>query len=89
MSWINITSYLSKFKDFKPSRGLLKEEAAGALSQITGSAIKPEEVEIRSGILYLKIKNPGLRTKVFMKKNTVLDYLFTKMGKRAPKDLRF
>ena len=89
MSWINITSYLSRFKDFKPSRGLLKEEAAKNLSQIIGSEIKQEDVELRSGILYLKIKNPGLRTQVFMKKRAILDYLFTKMGKRAPQDLRF
>ncbi len=89
MSWINIANYLDRFKDFKPSRGLIKEEAAKIVSQSLGFEIKPEDAEFRSGILYLKIKNPSLRTQIFMRKNFVLDSLASRMGRRAPKDVRF
>jgi hypothetical protein len=89
MSWINIGNYLDKFKDFKPSKILIKEELVKIISDTINYDIGKDDLDVRNNTIYLKIKNPGLRSQVFMKKSLILDSISARLGKRAPKDLRF
>lgn len=89
MSWINITNYLDRFKDFKPSKILIREELVKIISDVIDYDIEKNDLELRNGVVYLKIQNPGLRAQIFMKKGFILESLTAKMGKRAPRDLNF
>lgn len=89
MSWINISNYMSRFKDFKPSRETMQRESAKIISDIIDFDITHDELEYRSGTLFIKIKNPGFKSQVLMNKNKILKTLAERLGSKSPKDIKF
>lgn len=89
MTWINISNYMSRFKDFKPSRETMQRESAKIISDIINFDIHHNELEYRNGTLYIKIKNPGFKSQVLMKKNKILETMSARLGNKSPRDIKF
>lgn len=89
MAWINISNYMARFKDFKPSRENMQRESAKIISDIINFDISHNELEYRSGTLYVKIKDPGFKSQVLMNKNKILEALSLRLGNKSPKDIKF
>lgn len=87
--WKNIGNFLERFANLKPSQNLIKKEAAKIISGILGIEIKPENIEERNKVLYLKTENPALKNEVFLKKEVILGVLKDRLGPKAPKEIRF
>ncbi|PIT89100.1 MAG: hypothetical protein COU27_02090 [Candidatus Levybacteria bacterium CG10_big_fil_rev_8_21_14_0_10_36_7] len=89
MSWNTLAGYLERFKSLKPPKQFMQDTVVDALKETLGFSLNPNDIDLRGGILYLKIKNPAIQSEIFMRKQTALQKLSEKMGKRAPKDIRF
>lgn len=87
--WNNIGKFLERFANLRPSKKLIKEEGAKIISALLNIEINSESFEERDGVLYLKIENPALKNEIFLKKNQILEALKERLGKNAPRDLRF
>ena len=93
MAWNNISKYLEKFFTITPPKKFYQSEAAKALNDIFRLQIKPEEIDVRFGVIYLKNQNPALKNEIFLNKEKIIQLLSQKI-KNSPayggiKDIRF
>lgn len=84
---LEIKNLLLKFGNFLISEELKKETARKVIFEITQIQLQKDEIEIRNGEIFLKIK-PIYRSEIFLKKDQILSELKKTLGKRAPQTLR-
>ncbi|MBI4691932.1 MAG: hypothetical protein HY773_00595 [Candidatus Terrybacteria bacterium] len=89
MPWENIGKFLERFSSFKPTKGFVQDEAAMAIEKVLNLKISPDDIEWRTGVVYIKIKNSSLKNEIFLNKEKILEILKERVGTKAPKDLRF
>jgi len=85
MVWVDVKSFLERFRDFKPPNEFVKDEAMKAIRGILGAqdlALRNLEIEQRGGVLYIKTKDAALRNQIFTRKDQILEELSKKLGNR-------
>lgn len=86
---INISKYLERFSVLKPPKDWIKEESAKVLTKyFSGLEFKPENIEFRNGIVYVKTSNAVLKNEIFLRKSQILDALKQRFPKHPPVDIR-
>ena len=75
----NVADYLNKFKKLSESRDFLRNAVSGAVKDVCGIEIKPEDVDIRSGIARVNAK-PVVKSEIFLKKSKILEVLSGKIN---------
>ncbi len=86
--WKNVGQFLNRFKNIKLSESFIRKESAEIISAILKTKIEDNQIEERNGTLYLKTQNPAMRNEIFLKKNEILKSLNSRLGPKAPKDIR-
>ncbi|MFA6300915.1 MAG: hypothetical protein WC609_01030 [Candidatus Paceibacterota bacterium] len=84
---IEIKDLLGRFNKILLSEEGKKISIAGVVSAIIKTKVKPEQVEIKNNIIYLKIK-PIYKNEIFLKKEQIFLELKTILGERAPGKIR-
>jgi len=89
MDWRKIDVFLSRFKNIrKPEdfiRGVIREEIKKTLR----FDIEEKNMRLLGGTLYLKGLTSGEKSEIFIKSEAVLKELSLKLGRMAPKEIRF
>jgi len=89
MSWVNISNFLSRFKEFKPSKVLIKEKIIEVVFEKTQIELSSGEVDYNSGVIYIKTKNSGIKNQIFINKEKIIKSLSEKIGSAFLKEIRF
>jgi len=87
--WKNIGNFLERFANLGPSKNLIKDEAEKIIAGVLNIEIKPENLEERNGVLFFKSANSALKNEIFLKKEIILETLKSRLGPKAPKEIRF
>ncbi len=80
-------SLLDKFRKLLTSSESVKKDVIASINAKTRLELVDKDVDIRDGIAYLK-SHPLTKNEVFMRKNLILQELKTKLGDKAPRDIR-
>lgn len=70
----NISDYLNKFKKLSESRGFLRNTISEAIKEVCEIEIKPEDIDVKSGIARINAK-PIVKSEIFLKKAKILELL--------------
>ena len=89
MAWKNISGYLEKFFTIAPPGMFYQNEAVKILNDIFRIQIKPEDIDVRFGVIYLKNQNPALKNEIFLNKARILEQINQKLKNHKIKDIRF
>lgn len=73
----NISIYLDKFKNIESKSSGLKNSIIDSINKILKINIDKKDVEIRNGVVYLKV-NPVVRNEIFINKVNIIKELSTK-----------
>jgi len=72
----------------KTPQKFMQNESTEAIRRVINISVSPEEVEVRGGVLYVKTKNPAVKSQIFMYKEKILDELSKRMGSKI-REIRF
>lgn len=91
MAWNTIANYLAKFSSLKLSKDFYKEEIVKTIEEIFGITLKNDDVEYRSGVIYIKTNNQMFKNEIFMKKRQIIETFSKRLNfhKNKPQDVRF
>ncbi len=89
MNWINVSSFLDKFRYLSPPHFFLLDLVVKNIQETTGLILKREEVELRNNFIYIKNLNILKKNVIFLNKDKILRKLLEKLGEKAPKEIRF
>ena len=84
---IEIKDLLAKYDKFLFSEENKRESARLSISESLGIKIKPQEINVKNGTVYLDIK-PIYKNEILIKKEKILKNLEKYFGKKSPKDVR-
>ncbi len=84
---VEIKDLLSKFSKLFNSLGMKNDLIAETISSISKINVKKEEIEVKSGTIYLNIK-PIYKNEIFKKKEEILSILKSTIDKNPPTDIR-
>lgn len=70
----NISIYLDKFKNIESKSSGLKNNIIDSVNKILKINIDKKDVEIRNGVIYLKV-NPVVRNEIFINKVNIIKEL--------------
>lgn len=70
----NISIYLDKFKKIESKSSSLKNNIIDSVNKILKINIDKKDVEIRNGVIYLKV-NPVVRNEIFINKVNIIKEL--------------
>lgn len=87
--WRNIEGFLERFKNLKTSEKFNKEETLNVINKITNIELVNENIEIRGGVLYIKISDPVIRSQIFLYKEKIIEEIEKKLGYNSFKEIRF
>ncbi|KKR47569.1 MAG: hypothetical protein UT90_C0016G0010 [Parcubacteria group bacterium GW2011_GWA1_40_21] len=73
----NISIYLDKFKNIESKSSNLKNIIIDSVKNILKTDIDKKNIEIKNGIVYLKV-NPVLKNEIFINKNSLIKDLSAK-----------
>ncbi len=89
MAWKNISNYLEKFFTIAPPEKFYQNEAVKVLNNVLNIQLKPEEVDVRFGEVYVKNQNPSLKNEIFLNKTRILNQINQKLTRHKIKNIRF
>ncbi|MFA4890204.1 MAG: hypothetical protein WC587_01025 [Candidatus Paceibacterota bacterium] len=89
MAWSRASNFLEKFKNLKPPKKFTQDETIKIINDILGISLKDGDIEQKGMALFIKSKNPAMKSEIFLRKNKILEDLSKKLGHKAPKDIRF
>lgn len=89
MAWKKISNYLEKFFIIAPPEKFYQNEAVKVLNDVLGLQLKPEEVRVNFGEIYIKNQNPFLKNEIFLNKTKILNQINQKLKNHKIKDIRF
>lgn len=84
---IEIKDLLLNFRNRLLSEEARKGFIQDALFRIVNISVERDDIEIKNGILYLKIK-PIYKNEVFMKRYEILSEIKKSLGKKSPTNIR-
>jgi len=83
----NLEGFLNKFKHLLQSSKASKESIISSVRHITHIELAERNVELKEGILHIQA-SPLVRSEIFMRKHKILEDLKSKLGTKAPRDIR-
>jgi hypothetical protein len=89
MAWMKAGNFLDKFKNLKPPKKFTQDETIKIINNILGFSFAEGDIEQKGTTLFIKAKNPAIKSEVFLRKNKILEDLRQKLGPKAPQDIRF
>ena len=89
MSWTLVNQFLNKFNNLKPPREFLQSSIAEIISQKTGVDLKAGNLDIKNGVIYIRVNNPMIKSQIMVCKECVLEEIQKRVGRRAPTDIMF
>jgi hypothetical protein len=84
---IEIKDLLLRFQNLLLGEEVKKEAVRATISKYINFEIKPEEIKIKNGIIYLDLK-PIFKNEIFLKKDQIFSELNKSLGKKAPDSIR-
>ncbi|RJQ30477.1 DUF721 domain-containing protein [Candidatus Parcubacteria bacterium] len=85
----SISNYLNKFFVISPPGKFYQNETVKVLNDIFRIQLKPEEIEVRFGEIYIKKQNPILKNEIFFNKKQILEQINQKLKNHEIKNIRF
>ncbi|MBM2817458.1 MAG: hypothetical protein HW401_48 [Parcubacteria group bacterium] len=70
----NISIYLEKFKNIESKSSTLKSVISDAVKNVLKADIDKKNIEIKNGIIYLKV-HPVVKNEIFINKNNIIKEL--------------
>lgn len=89
MAWQGASDFLARFRNLKPPKDFIKEETVNAVRIVLNISIKPENIVVGGGSVFLKNIEPSLKSKIFINKEKILKEIEKKLGHKSPKEIRF
>lgn len=83
---IEIKDLLFKFGDLLYKEELKKELIREIISKAINLEIKPEDMKIKKGIIYLNIK-PIYKNEIFIKRDEIFSKLEEQLNQKSPKKI--
>ena len=83
---IEIKDLLAKFGNILLKEELKKELVRDTISKAINFEIKPEDIKIKKGVIYLNIK-PIYKNEIFLKKEQIMSELEKTLGQKSPKKI--
>lgn len=84
---IEIKDLLLRFQSTLLSEEIKKDVVLKTISRIIKFKIKKEDIEIKNGTVFLKIKSI-YKNEIFLKKDLIFSEIKDVLGKRTPNDIR-
>ena len=84
---IEIKDLLNRFREILLGEEDKKEAIRKILSSVLGIEIKPEDIKIKNGTLYLNIK-PIYKNEILLKETEIFSKLKEVLGKKTPLEIR-
>jgi hypothetical protein len=84
---IEIKDLLGRFNNILLSENGRADSVRNIISEIIKVEIKPEDVKIKNGVIYLNIK-PIYKNEILLKRERILLKLEETFGKKIPKEIR-
>ncbi len=84
---IEIKDLLTRFSHILLGEEGKKKVIREIISQTIGVEIKPEDIKIKNGTIYLNIK-PIYKNEILLKRDQIFSKLQESLGKKAPEDIR-
>ncbi len=83
---IEIKDLLERFGNILLKEELKKEAIREIISKNINLKIKPEDIKIKKGVIYLNIK-PIYKNEIFLKKDQITLELEKSLGQKSPKKI--
>ena len=84
---VELKDLLLGFRNTLLSEEVKKESIIKIISENIGVDIKPEDVKIKNGTVYLNIK-PIYKNEILVKRDQIFAELKASLGQKSPQDLR-
>jgi hypothetical protein len=84
---IEIKDLLERFGNILLKEELKKEAIKEILSKAINFEIKKEDIKIKNGVVYLKIK-PIYKNEIFLKKDQIIQEVEKSLGLKSPKKFK-
>ena len=87
MEFQKLSSLLEKFKTLAISHETIKKEIIDIIFKKTGVLVGTEHIIIKNNTLTIE-ERPGVKSVIFIHKQSILAALKEKLNKKAPTDIR-
>ncbi len=84
---IELKDLLLKFNNLLLKQGLRQEVVRETISKAINLEIKPEDIKIKNGVIYLNIK-PIYKNEILIKQDLILEELQKALGAKSPDSFR-
>lgn len=84
---VEVKDLLIKFKHILLSEEVKKELIRSIISEVIEVEIKPKDVKIKNGTIYLNIKSI-YKNEIFLKQDIIFSKLRERFGKKTPQNIR-
>jgi hypothetical protein len=85
--WKDISVFLEKFKNLKPSNELLKEDLVKIIKTKTNIEVSKDEIDVRNYVGFIKAQ-PIIKNEILLHKKEILDQTKQTFSLRNIKDIR-
>lgn len=82
-----LTAYLDKFKGMQPPDAVIVEAAVSIIREKTGIDISDDDISYSNRTLHVDT-SPTTKSRIFMKKEEILEALSKEVEKNTPTDIR-
>ena len=83
-----LQSFLERFQKILTYPGQVKKPILECLEKITRIKLTEKDIDVKEGIVYIKLQHPAIKNEIFMRKNLILAELRNCVGDKAPRDIR-
>ncbi len=83
-----LQNFLERFQKLLTYPGQVKKPVLECLEKISKIKLTEKDIDVKEGIIYLRLQHPAIKNEIFMRKNLILQELKACVGAKAPYDIR-
>ncbi|MDQ3076607.1 MAG: hypothetical protein M3Q63_00920 [bacterium] len=83
-----LQNFLDRFQKLLTYPGQVKKPILECLEKISKIKLTEKDIDVKEGIIYLRLQHPAIKNEIFMRKNLILAELRDCVGAKAPYDIR-
>ncbi len=83
-----LASFLERFQKLLTFPGQVKKPVLECMEKISKIKLTEKDIDVKEGIIYLRLQHPAIKNEIFMRKNLILAELRSCVGAKAPYDIR-
>lgn len=87
--WLQVSNYLNKFFTIIPPEKFYQDKIIKVFQILFKTEIKPNDIDVKFGTVYLKKINQSLKNEIFINKEEIIGKINQEMKNNKITDIKF